>query len=332
MLGLGSYKYSICNIKIVPTCFYVTKTQSFYKIWEPQWEPLWVILFYLGTILTPLYLRFKRGVSGHSSVLPAIGRSPQSPVGWTGQLGVPIYGIYKMLTVNAPFKKRKYLSKKNFKANVRARSTFSKVPLYRSMRPSGVHTITKSVNLGMNSTSSGYTFNIGVASSQFFTIWFDNQAAWIWRDAFNYSIAQIPGYTDLSALFDEIMLAQVDIKMYTGTDATTSNQGSAQIIMAADYNDKVPPTAIGDVLQYSDCRTWNCSNNFVNKRSIKPKFLTYSQDASGAPLATTPKRGFIRSTSQIEHFGLKCGFINNSPNNQNHIYMFKFTYLCKIAK
>jgi len=204
--------------------------------------------------------------------------------------------------------------------------------LTRSMRPSGVYTLTKCASLKMRSNTAGYSFDIGVGSSQTFCIWFTNQDAYIWANSGLYSIVIIPGYADLAGLFDEIMIERVEMQIYTGTDPTTSAGGSAQIILAKDYNDKNATATVGDVQQYFDVKAFNMSNNFVNKYSIQPKFLTYSLDVAGAPVATTPKRGYVRSNLTIDHYGIKGGFINNSPNDQIHTYQFRFVYNCKIPK
>jgi len=184
----------------------------------------------------------------------------------------------------------------------------------------------------MRSGTNGYSYDIGLGTSQTFCIWFTNQDCYIWSSPTNYSIVIIPGYADLAGLFDEVMIERVDIKIYTGTEPTTSNSGSAQIILAKDYNDKNATATVADVQQYSDVKSMNMSNNFVNRYSIQPKFLTYSLDVAGAAVATTPKRGYVRSNLTIDHYGIKGAFINNSPNDQIHTYQFKITYRCKIAK
>jgi len=184
----------------------------------------------------------------------------------------------------------------------------------------------------MRSTINGYTFDIGTASSQTFCIWFTNQDAYIWANATLYSIVIIPGYADLAGLFDEVMIERVEMQIYTGTDPTTANGGSAQIILARDYNDKNATASVADVQQYADVKALNMANNYVHKYVIQPKFLTYSLDVAGSPVATTPKRGYIRSNLTIDHYGIKGAFINNSPNDQIHTYQFRFVYKCKTPK
>lgn len=210
----------------------------------------------------------------------------------------------------------------------RLRSTISRSLTSRDT----VHTLTKSASLKMRSTTLGYTFDIGTSSSQTFCIWFTNQDAYIWANASNYSIVSIPGYADLAGLFDEVMIDRVEMAIYTGTDPTSANGGSAQIILARDYNDKNAAASVGDVQQYSDVKIMNMANNFVNKYIIQPKFLTYSLDSAGLPVSSTPRRGYIRSNLSVDHYGIKGAFINNSPNDQIHTYQFKFVFNCKVAK
>lgn len=213
----------------------------------------------------------------------------------------------------------------------RARQRFQ-VPLYRSMNNRGVHTLTKCASLRMLAHNTGYSFDIGTVFSQNFAIWFTQQDVYIWANASNYSIVSIPGYSDIAALFDEVMIDKIEISIFTGTDPTTSANGSGQIILARDYNDKVAPATAGDVQQYADVKVFNMANNFINKMTLYPKFLTYSLDAAGTSTASTPKRGYCRSNLTTDHYGIKGAFINTPPNSQNHTYQFKFTYKCKVAK
>lgn len=215
----------------------------------------------------------------------------------------------------------------------RRRIQIQKRSVPRSMSNRGtVHTLTKCASLKMRSNTTGYSFDIGIGSSQTFCIWFTNQDAYIWASSTLYSIVSIPGYSDLAALFDEVMIERVEIQIYTGTDPTTSSGGSAQIILARDYNDKNATASVGDIQQYADVKAFNMANNYINKYVIQPKFLTYSLDVAGAAVATTPKRGYIRSNLSIDHYGIKGGFINNSPNDQVHTYQFRYVFNCKTPK
>lgn len=233
----------------------------------------------------------------------------------------------------AAYKKRKYLSRVAGKKRIKPAYLVRKNPMYRSMRYTGVHTITKGAELRMNANAAGYSFNTqGTGPSTNFCIWFTPQTAWIWWNTTNYSAVSIPGFTDISALFDEIMIDKVEITIFTGTDPTTLGSGSAQIIMAKDYNDKLAPASTGDVQQYADVKAYNMSNNFINRITVRPQFSTYSLDSAGIGQPSVSKRGYFKSTLDVEHYGIKGAFINSAPNNQTHTYQFKYYFKCKITK
>jgi len=178
----------------------------------------------------------------------------------------------------------------------------------------------------------GIVPQVGLVAGTLFSIWFTNQDAFIYRDAANYSTAAVPGYTDLSALFDEVKVDAIQMQIIVGVDPTTSGSGSGVIVMANDYNDKVAPTSAQDVQQYEDCKTISLSNQYIYTEIIRPKFLTYSLDSTGTAIASTPQTGFIRSNLQIDHYGKKCAFISVPPNNCIMTFTFRFKYLCKTAK
>lgn len=218
------------------------------------------------------------------------------------------------------------------KRSRRSTSRSSRGPLYRSLTSGGVHTLTKSVSLRMRVNSNGYVFDNGIVPSLSFNIWMTNQDVWIWGNPSNYTASNVPGYTDLAALFDEVMVEKVDITIFSHNDPTTSGTGSSMILYAKDYNDKVAPASLGDIQQYSDVRGYTLTNAYITKMSWSPKFLTYTLDSAGLSQASTPKTGFIRSNLAIDHYGIKGYIVNPPSNEQFHTYQFKIFYKCKVAK
>lgn len=211
-----------------------------------------------------------------------------------------------------------------------------KMSVARSMSAPKVHVIMRTVSIQQQVSASGIVPQVGTVSSQFFSLWFTNQNAYIWINASNYSTSAIPGYTDLAALFDEIKIAAIEISIISGTDPNppggAGQTGSAVLVMATDYNDKNAPTSAGDVQQYADAKNVRLTNNFVHKEILYPKFLTYSLDSGGAAIASTPKQGFIRSNLDIEHNGKKCAILLNSPATMFAVFSFKYKFICKTAK
>lgn len=237
----------------------------------------------------------------------------------------------------AAYKKRKYLSRVATKKRIKPTYVSRKYPLYKSMGSSSVHTLTKCCNIPMRSTVNGYSFDVGLGVSRFFCIFFTNQSVTIQMNSSNYSQIFVPGYSDLAALFDEVFIERVEIIILTGPDPPTGGTGStafgaAQIILARDYNDKNAPTAIGDVQQYFDMRVLNMANMYTHRYTVKPKMLTYSLDSTGTSVSSTPKRGYVRSNLDVDHYGIKGAFVNTSTLDQIHNYNFKFVYKCKTCK
>ena len=190
----------------------------------------------------------------------------------------------------------------------------------------------KTCSITQSITTTGLVPQVGTVAGTLFSIWFTNQDVFLWRDAANYSTASIPGYTDISDLWDEVKIDGIQLTIIPGNDPTTNGSGSAVLCSASYYNDKTAPAALGDVQQYEDAKTISLANNYIYKEIIRPKFLTYSLDSAGAAIASTPKTGFIRSNLQIEHYGKKCAFVSVAPNPMTITFVFKFKYVCKITK
>lgn len=204
--------------------------------------------------------------------------------------------------------------------------------LSRSIRGPKVHTIVKSCSITQSYSTLGIVPQVGLTASTLFSIWFTNQNAYIWINATNYSTVAVPGYTDLSALFDEVKIDAIQMHIIIGTDPTTSGSGSGVLSMATDYNDKVAPASLTDVQQYEDVKIISLANNYQYKEIIRPKFLTYTLESTGSAIASTPQTGYIRSNLDIEHYGKKCAFVSVPPNNCIMTFVFRYKYLCKIAK
>lgn len=241
----------------------------------------------------------------------------------------------------AAYKKRKYLSRVSAKKRIRPTYMGKRVPIYRSlMNGTGIHTVIKSCTIPMNVNSTGFSFDVNPSGPQpYFAIYFTLQNVYIAYNASNISTVAIPGFTDLSALFDDIMIARIDMTIMTGCDPTTYqatsgtlSNGSAVLVLCNDYNDKLAPSALGDVQQYADSKNYVLANNYVHKRSIKPKFLSYVLDSAGVSQPSSPKTGFVKSTIDIEHYGMKGALALNAPGVSKLLWNFKIKFLCRTQK
>jgi len=149
-----------------------------------------------------------------------------------------------------------------------------------------------------------------------------------------YSTVAIPGISDLAALFDEIQLDAVELTILGPTQPSAgAGTGSPIIMMSTDYNDGNPPTSLGDVQQYADCKLVHMQPFREYTEVIRPKYLTYSLDSGGTQIASTPVRGYVRSNLQIDHFGKKGSFVNASPVvNATCVFLLKYKFNCRIVK
>jgi len=225
-----------------------------------------------------------------------------------------------------------------FVSNKRVRRMVSlprrKNPIYKSvsMKAPMSHVLFRTCSINMTVGTTGFDPAVGLVSSNFFSMWFTNQSAFIWIDNANYSTVSVPGYSDLAALFDEVRIDAIEMQIIVVSDPTTTSNGSAVIGFATDYNDHNAPASVGDLQQYADYRAISMANRYIYKRLLTPKFLTYSLDSAGGAVASTPKRGFIRSNLDIDHNCLKACIISQPGANNTFCVSFKYKFTCKIQK
>lgn len=173
---------------------------------------------------------------------------------------------------------------------------------------------------------------IGIVPFLNFSIWFTNQSAFIWGNATNYITTSVPGYTDLSALFDEVMIDRVDIEIYSTNLEALTGVGSAAMVLASDYNDHAPPANFTDILQYKDCKVVQLLSERPHKETVAPMMLTYTLDSAGVAQASEPTRGFIRSNLDVDHNCRKGSFLTVPASIQYYTVLFRYTYKCRTVK
>jgi len=172
-----------------------------------------------------------------------------------------------------------------------------------------VHVFVRNISMTINMNSSG--FAIGASN-------FLYAALYMYGDTvtFQNGVATInsivPGYTDFSALFDEV---QVDEWVIQHTSCNSSQAGTIQpgspiIGFTTDYNDRIAPTAVGDIQQHVDYRSRLLNSNRTPMSvSLRPRMQAYVLDAFGTAVPGNTKRGYYKSTLQIEHYGMKYAFV-----------------------
>jgi len=195
-----------------------------------------------------------------------------------------------------------------------------------------IHTFERCAQVPMGISVNGIIPSIGIVAFVNFSIWHTNQSAFIWGNASNYITTSIPGYSDLAALFDEVMLDSVDVEIYATNLEALTNTGSTVFVMCSDYNDHNAPANISDVLQYKDCKVVQLLSTSPFKRRVQPMMLTYTLDSAGVSQASEPHRGFIRSNLDIEHNCIKGSLMTAPSTLQQYTVLFRYYYKCRTVK
>lgn len=195
-----------------------------------------------------------------------------------------------------------------------------------------VYTFQRTSQFGINCGNSGFIPAVGLVPFTRFTIWYTPQSAYLWSNASNYTVVSMPGYTDLAALFDEVMIESVEMSIYTTNLEGTVNVGSALMLLITDYNDKNAPASNDDVLQYQDCKAIPILSQFPYKEKQNPKMLSYTLDSAGISQPSMPVKGFVRSNLDVEHFCRKGCLLQAPSGTQTWNFVFRYTYKCRVCK
>lgn len=120
--------------------------------------------------------------------------------------------------------------------------------------------------------------------------------------AFNFSMNDMPGYTELTAMYDFYKVTGVLVRVmpYKQTDSnsvgSTNNSFNGPIFYAIDRSDGTAPTTVGEVLEFSDHKIANVFNGFTCYIP-NPKF----SDATSAE-----RSGWVATSNpSLNWFGLK---------------------------
>jgi len=195
-----------------------------------------------------------------------------------------------------------------------------------------IHAFSRCAQVPLTIGTNGIIPAVGIVPYLNFSIWFTNQSAFIWGNASNYITTGIPGYTDLAALFDEVMVDTVEIEIYATNLEALTGTGSSYFVMASDYNDHNAPANITDLLQYKDCKVVSLLTGIPHKEKVAPMMLSYTLDSAGVSQPSEPVRGFIRSNLDIEHNCRKGSFMTVPLTVQYYTVLFRYNYKCRTVK
>lgn len=141
--------------------------------------------------------------------------------------------------------------------------------------------------------------------------------------AFNFSMNDMPGYTELTTLYDFYKLTGVlfHVIPYKQTDSnsvgTTNNTFQTPIFYAVDRSDAAAPTSVGEILEYNDHKissVWKGFKIYISN----PKFSDATSAIRGGWVST--------SNASLNWYGLKIAI---PPTNVATTFYVVITYYVK---
>lgn len=205
-----------------------------------------------------------------------------------------------------------------------------------------VHRFTKLAQGDVAVTDTG--FSIGASVSNRYSIQFNMQSATFYINNTGASITyNIPGFTELSALFDQVMIEKVVVKftfnedpgLLTQQGATVIGQPASILYHAVDFNDASVPAAVTDIMQYSSVKS---SLMGATKgpiiRAVNPMFAQIVF-ASAIGNSYRASRGFLQKDVDVPHYGIKGFMTTPNPASGGATLIgklsleFKYYYACK---
>lgn len=225
------------------------------------------------------------------------------------------------------------------------KSSFSRVTrIPRNVGGPGLNSVHRFTKLAQGDVlTNDLGFGIGASVSNRFSIQFNMQSATFAINNTGASITyNIPGFVELSALFDQIMIEKVVVKFTFNVDpqviqqpgAAAMPQGAPVLYHAVDFNDAAVPASVTDIMQYSSVQSKLLGGTLGPiVRSVRPMFaqIVYASAIGNSYRAS---RGFLQKDVDVPHYGVK-GFITTPNANIGGLTTgklsleFKYYYACK---
>lgn len=180
-----------------------------------------------------------------------------------------------------------------------------------------VHTFSKTA-IGQVALNDIGFFITGTSTNRF-SMTFAQSTAYFYNFALNFVSMPMPGYVELSALFDQVMIDRVVVKFTHTQDpsqtpiAGASNNSAPMFYSAIDLNDANVPALPADIQQYSSLKSkiLSVENGHV-VRTIRPMFAQIIY-ASAVGSSYRASRGFLTNNVDVPHYGLKCFILMTAP-------------------
>lgn len=226
-------------------------------------------------------------------------------------------------------------------ARKRKRAKVSSVPKslrnYISTRgtPNGVHEFTRNVWGQFLCSAGGIAIPSGGAIQAEFAMRFDVGGVVFIAGGTSTQTLGL-GYTELSALFDQIKLDKVEIKFMARNDSTQNavgvNSEAIRIATAIDYNDDTPisETALREYGSFKDAVIEPGGRE--HRVVLRPKFQQQVTFSGGAgTIGFNASSGYVNSSTLgtgVAHYGIKGNVVGSSAGT-NLLISVKYYYKCK---
>lgn len=144
--------------------------------------------------------------------------------------------------------------------------------------------------------------------------------------AFNFSLNDLPGYTELTALFDFYKINAVKVRFIpyqteSNSTGTVNNAANVPIIFVVDRSDGTPPATVNELLEYNDHKIARLYDGFTCY--FKPKF----SDATSAI-----RDGWVATSNpSLNYWSLKYG-VPPTVNAMNFYVIHTYYVSCKDPK
>lgn len=141
-----------------------------------------------------------------------------------------------------------------------------------------------------------------------------------------FSLNQLPGHSELTALYDQYKINMVKLEVIPQFDnanvgSSTSTNVITQNYSVIDYDDITVPTTMDTLMQYQNLK--RTPSTRIITRVVRPKFASELFNTSIAT-AYRPSSGFVDCNyDTVEHYGCKFGF---SSNPQAQKFGLKMTF------
>lgn len=141
--------------------------------------------------------------------------------------------------------------------------------------------------------------------------------------AFNFTLANVPGNAEFTALYDQYKISAVSVCFYPRQTETSSlatvdtAKGNARLLTAIDYNDDTAPLTFDALREYENCEVVSILEK--HERYIpKPLFLNNSGQNVNAWIAT--------SSPSTRHYGLKYAVEPTLATGNSFTYTVEVMY------